>query len=163
MRCGKSLIVVLAVAAAGAMMPAPPAQAADKARITGLFDVTFGIVTTGVDSTSSQSVCAYSDSNTQRYSVLASGTGSGGAFEIESGAARLPYEVLWADTANQTGGTALVAGGVTSGFSSTATHQFCNSGPSASASLTIALRASALGSATAGTYSGTLQIMIAPE
>jgi hypothetical protein len=163
MRYGGSLIAALILAVSGAIVPATPARAADKARITALSDVAFGTVNVGLDQSSSQNVCAYSDSATSGYSVSATGSGSGGSFALSSGAAALPYEVLWSGTANQTGGTALIAGATTGGFTSAATHQFCNSGPSTSASLTIVLRSAALGSATAGSYSGTLQVMIAPE
>lgn len=163
MRSGTSLIVALVLAVAGAIAPLAPARAADKARITGLADVAFGTVNVGADQSASQNVCAYSDSATNRYSVVASGSGSGGSFALASGGAALPYEVLWAGAANQTGGTALSAGTVASGFTSVATHQFCNTGPSASASLTVVLRTAVLSSARAGAYSGTLQITIAPE
>src|SRR5687767_10933143 len=156
----KSLVACATVVAALAAVPC--ARAADKARITGLGDVNFGLIAGTVDRSISQSVCAYSDSSTNGYSVLATGSGSGGAFEL-SGTSPLPYEVLWADSPGQTGGSALTAGSASSGFTSTASHQFCNSGPSASASLTIVIRGATLGSARAGAYSGTLQIMIAPE
>jgi hypothetical protein len=156
-----SLIAALTLAALGAIAPGAPAWAADKVRIANLTDVAFGTVAGGADRLSSQNVCVFSDSFTQGYSVTANG--SGGAFELASGGARLPYEVLWADAVNTSGGTPLIAGGTAGGFRSSASHQFCNSGPSASASLTIALRASALNSADAGSYSATLQITIAPE
>ena len=159
MTWGKSLI---GGAIAAAMLAAAPAQAADKARITGLSDVNFGLIAFTGDQSLSQSVCAYSDSSTKGYSVVATGSGSGGAFEL-SGAVPLPYDVLWADSAGQTGGSALIAGTASSGFTSTASQQFCNSGPPASASLTIVIRAATLGSTGAGSYSGTLQLMIAPE
>ena len=158
---GGSLVWLAGLAALAAGAPVSPAQAADKARITGLSDVAFGTVNVGADQTASQNVCAYSDSNTNRYSVTA--TGGSGAFELTSGADALPYEVLWAGSPNQTGGTSLVAGSARGGFTSSATHQFCNNGPSTSASLTIVLRAATLGSAQAGSYSGTLLITIAPE
>jgi len=163
MRSGCSLGVALILAAVGASAPTTAARAADKARLTGLADVAFGAVNVSADQTSSQDVCAFSNSNTGGYSVIATGTGTGGTFTLSTGAAQLPYEVFWADTVNQTGGTALVAGGTTTGFTSNASQQTCNSGPSASASLTVVLRATALSSATAGDYSGTLQITIAPE
>jgi hypothetical protein len=149
-------------AAAAALAAAPSAHAADKVRITGLSDVAFGLIAGTGDRSISQSVCAFSDSSTRRYSVVATGSGSGGAFEL-SGAAPLPYEVLWADSPGQTGGSSLIAGTAVSGFTSTASHQFCNSGPPASASLTIVIRAAELASARSGAYSGTLQLMIAPE
>jgi hypothetical protein len=140
-----------------------PARAADKARITGLSDVAFGLITGTADQAISESVCAYSSSSTGGYSVTATGDGSGGAFELSAGADQLAYDVLWTDSADQAGGTALVAGSATAGFTSVANQQFCNSGPSTSASLTVVIRSASLGSAMVGSYAGTLQITIAPE
>lgn len=162
MRTGKSLILALVMGVAG-VIAAGPARAADKTRLTGLSDVSFGLITSTVDQSVSQSVCAYSSSNTNGYSVTATGSGSGGAFALSSGTAQLPYDVLWAASSGQTGGTSLVAGTTTVGFTSLASQQTCNSGPSTSASLTLVIRSATLGSALAGSYSGTLQITIAPE
>lgn len=143
---------------------ATPAHAAsDKARLTGLSDVAFGLIASTADQSASQSVCAYSSTNTGGYSVMAVGNGSGGAFTLASAVAVLPYDVLWSDSANQTGGSSLVAGTATSGFTSLASQQSCNSGPSTSASLTVVIRSASLTSAAAGSYAGTLQITISPE
>lgn len=163
MKSGVSLIVPLALAVLSTIAPDGPARAADRARITGLSDVAFGTINGTGDQTASQSLCAYSSSSTNGYSVMASGSGSGGAFALSSGAAQLPYEVLWADSANQTGGTALVANAVQSGHVSVASQQTCNSGPSSSASLTIVIRDATHSAAGAGTYSGSLSLTIAPE
>jgi len=135
----------------------------DKARITGLADVAFGTLNTASDQSISENVCAFSNSATGGYSVTATGSGGSGAFTLASGGSQLPYEVSWAGSANQSNGTALTSGTLISGFTSAATQQSCNSGPAASASLTVIIRAASLGSAMAGPYSGTLQITIAPE
>jgi len=151
------------MAAVTAGASAPARAAADKARITALSDVPFGLIPGTTDQTASQNLCAYSSSNTGGYNVTAVGNGNGGAFTLSSGAASLAYDVLWAGSANQAGGTALVPGTATSGFTSTASQQTCNSGPSTSASLTVVIRSATLTSAMAGSYIGTLQITIAPE
>lgn len=160
---GKALIAAAVFAATIAGLPNGPARAADKARITGLSDVAFGVVSTAGDQSASQSLCAYTSSNTNGYSVAANGDGIGGSFALSSGMSQLPYDALWADAPNGTSGTTLIAGSAMSGFTSTASQQSCNSGPSSSASLTIVIRAATLGSARAGTYSGALQITISPE
>jgi hypothetical protein len=162
MNSGTFLTVALVVGLVG-VGAATPARAADKARITGLSDVSFGLITGTADQAISESVCAYSSSNTGGYSVTATGDGNGGAFELSSAANQLAYDVLWAGSADQAGGTALVAGSATGGFTSVAGQQFCNSGASTSASLTVVIRSATLGSAMAGTYAGALQITIAPE
>jgi hypothetical protein len=153
----------LTFAIAASLLAAPASAApSDKARLTDLVDIAFGTVDPAGDHTSSQNLCAFSNSNTGGYSVTASGP-SGGAFTLASAAGPLPYEVRWADNPNQANGTDLTAGVIASGFISAASQQSCNSGPPASATLTVILRAASLGSVQAGSYSGTLQITIAPE
>lgn len=152
----------LAVASCLAVLASPAwAAPGDKARISGLADVGFGTLNTTSDQSVSENVCAYSNSSTSGYSVTATGNGTGGAFTLAAGTFTLPYEVRWAGSANQTNGTALSAGTLAPGFVSGASQQTCNGGPSAS--LIVIIRATALGSARAGSYTGTLQIVIAPE
>lgn len=139
------------------------AGAAEKARITGLADVNFGQIAGTVDRAVGQSLCVYSTSPAGAYAVTATGNGSGGTFALSSGAAELPYDVLWADSPNQSSGTVLSSGTPRGGFTSSASQHFCNSGPSSTATLTIVIRSAELGSARAGSYSGTLQITITPE
>jgi hypothetical protein len=49
------------------------------------------------------------------------------------------------------------------GQTSSATQQFCNSGPASPASLILVLRGSELARARQGNYSGTLTLLIAAE
>lgn len=164
MASGISLSLVRIIAAtACAAGTTLPASAGDKVAITGLSNVAFGTIVSFNDQTSSQNLCVYSQSFTDGYSVTALGSGAGGAFTLAAGSAPLAYDVLWSALPNQRGGTSLVAGSAATGFRSGATQKTCNSGPSASATLTIAIRARALASAQAGSYAGTLQLMIAPE
>lgn len=154
-----------AILLTGLMAAAQPsaAHAADKARLTQLSDVAFGLITGMGDQAISQNLCAFSASATNTYSVIGNGSGPDGTFALTGGPAPLAYDVLWASSANQASGTALLAGAPSSGFVSTASQQSCNSGPASSATLTIVIRASTLSSASAGSYSGALQITIAPE
>ena len=139
------------------------AWCADKVRLTGLSDANFGTINGTIDQTISQNVCAYSNSATTGYSVTALGSGSGGAFSLASGSAQMSYDLLWSDAANQIGGRSLAPGIIESGFTAGSSQQFCNSGPSSTASLTVVIRSVALASARAGSYSGQLTITIAPE
>ena len=152
-----SALIALAIAA-----PAYP-----SARITGLTDVNFGIINSALDQSSSQSVCIYSVNGNGNqevgYSVQATGDGVGGAFSLASGSQILPYEVRWADAANQTSGTQLTAGTLVSGFANSSDSQTCFSGSQENASLTITVRGTQIAAATAGNYSGVLQITIVPE
>lgn len=162
MRLGKSLIGVAALVLAGALEVGAAAQ---SARVAGLADVDFGTVVTLSDQTRSQSivVCSYRN-NPQRlpYSVTAVGSGTGGAFSLASGSGSLPYDVQWSDAPAQTSGMALQPGTPASGFNNAATGFACPQQP-VTASLTLRIRAADLAVAQAGTYSGSLQITVAPQ
>jgi hypothetical protein len=138
--------------------------ASNKVRVTNLNDVAFGsLANLSFDAVRSQSVCLYSDTNTSGYTIAATGTGPAGTFELASGSAALPYEVRWSSTSGQTTGVQLTPNVPLTGQTSAAIHQTCNTGPATSASLVLVLRSSALSSASAGTYSGTLTLIVGPE
>jgi hypothetical protein len=132
-------------------------------KISALSDVAFNtIANLTVDSVKAQSICVYSSSPTNGYHVTASGPG-GGAFTLTSGSNTLAYEVQWNASTGQSSGTQLAANVATGGFTSTATQNSCNNGPATTASLIVVLRTAALSTATAGTYTGTLTLVIGPE
>lgn len=151
----------LALGCSAALLVAAPAQA-QNVRVTSLTNFTFGTIANLLaDQTQSKSLCAYS--STGRYSVRATGSGAGGAFALSAGTRTLAYEVQWNSAAAQTSGTALTAGVTRSGFTTAATNQTCLSGPSTTASLIVILRAASLSAASAGSYTGTLTILLAPQ
>lgn len=144
------------------MMPAP--AAADKVRITNISDVNFGLVTNlQSDARQSQNICLFSQSIAGAYSISAAGSGAGSSFELSNGSESLSYEVEWSGQSGQTSGTQLTPNVALTGQTSAATHQFCNSGPAASASLSIVLRSSQLSQAREGNYSGSLTLVVAAE
>ncbi|MGN3975237.1 hypothetical protein [Tsuneonella sp. SYSU-LHT278] len=153
--------LILAVGWAAAL--ATPAGAQEKSNITGLSDAHFGLIAGTTDARISQSVCAFTSSRIDRYSVRAQGSGPSSDFVLGSGPFALRYEVLWSDTANDAGGTSLVPNTVSGGFVSQAKQHSCRSGEPSTATLSIVLRSHALERAYAGTYSGSLQITLAPE
>jgi hypothetical protein len=137
---------------------------AQRVRITGLNDVTFGELTSlQFDASRQQNVCVFSNTRTNGYSIVASGSGLAGSFELASGSSTLPFEVQWAESPGRSIGTSLVPNLVSQGFTSSATHQNCNSGPPAAASLIVIVRGTALSQATAGSYSGSLTLLVVPE
>jgi hypothetical protein len=141
----------------------PASAASNKVRITKLVDIAFGtIANLGADAVRSESVCLFADTNTNGYNVTATGTGTGGAFEL-SGPGSMAYDVQWSSSSGQSSGTQLVPNVPLTGQVSSATQQTCGTGPATSASLVVILRAAALSSAGAGTYSGTLTVLIGPE
>lgn len=139
-------------------------SAGNNVRITGLSDVAFGTVANlASDSLNSQNICVFSNSQTNGYYVQATGSGAGGAFTLASGGNALAYEVQWNQASGQSAGAQLSPNVALTGQVSSATQPSCNSGPSSSASLIIILRSAQLSAATAGTYSGTLTLLVAPE
>ena len=151
-------------ALAALLVPAPLHAQSNNVRITKLSDVVFGsIPNLGVDAINSQSICLYAHSTSNGYQVTASGSGAGGAFVLTSGAASLSYDVLWNQNAGQSSGTQLTPNVTLTGQTSSAVHQTCNTGPATTASLILVLRASALSSARAGSYAGTLTLLVGPE
>jgi hypothetical protein len=147
------------------MLTASPAFAAsNKVRVSNLNDVAFGsIANLSVDSSQSQSICLYSDTSTSGYNITATGAGPGGAFQLSSGPRALTYEVQWNSSSGQSSGIQLSPNVPLTGQTSTATQQTCNNGPPTSASLIILFRSGTLSSATAGTYSGILTLVVGAE
>ena len=159
-----SAALVLACTLSLLFMPAPASGASNKVRLTGLTDVNFGtIANLGSDSVQSESVCLYANTDTSAYDVTAIGTGPDGAFQLSSGLSAMPYEVQWSSTAGQSSGAQLSPNLPLTGQTSGARHQTCINGPAASASLVLVLRSAALSTATAGSYSGTLTLLVGPE
>jgi hypothetical protein len=138
------------------------AQAADKVRVSSLSDVAFGSLVALSDVSIARDVCVYSTALSGAYAVIASGSGSGGAFELASGSDRLAYDVQWAQAAGQASGSALQAGVASQPFFSGAVQQVCNSGPASTAALVLRMKASDVAAARAGSYSGVLTLTIVP-
>lgn len=137
---------------------------AQKVRITSLSDFDFGQIANPLaESRRSQSICVYSNSAGNAYSVIASGSGPGASFSLANGSSSLAYDVEWSQQSGQVSGTPLSANVALTGQTSAASHQFCNNGPPSSASLTIVLRAADLSQAQEGDYSGSLTLLIAAE
>lgn len=142
----------------------PVQVSAQQVQISELTDVAFGtIANMSSDISLSQTVCAYSNALTSNYTVRLTGSGVGGALTLSNGAATMPYDVQWNSSAGQTSGTQLVGGVPQSGFVSTGVLPGCTFGLTRSGSLTVILRAAALSAAHAGSYTGTLTVLISPN
>lgn len=147
-----------------ATLPCAPVTAAAPISPT-LQDILFGAVPSlSSDLIKSQNTCSFSGVAPITYAVGAGGSGSGGAFTLTNGTSTIPYEVQWAQGINASSGTALTAnvalnGQVTPGLLSGLT---CALGAT-NASLIIIVRATSLQQATAGTYAGTLTVLMAAQ
>lgn len=161
---GHSRAVAWGALLALAFATSPLKAQSNNVRISKLSDVAFGaIANVGTDATSSQSLCVYANTAIQGYRITASGSAPGGAFSLTSGSFLLNYEVQWNQAAAQSSGTQLSPNVTLTGLISSATQQTCNSGPANSASLILVLRSSELSNARAGSYSGTLTLLVGPE
>ena len=140
------------------------ASVPNRARITGLTDVSFLNQDPGTAASSAQDVCVWSNTATQAYTITASGSGAANAFTLAAGASTVPYSVEWAAATGQTSGTVLSTGTASTSLTSAATHQTCTSGPSASASLIVRMSTTDLGTMSAGSsYTGTLTLLVTPQ
>ncbi len=111
------------------------------------------------DLKTTESVCVWSNANGGHYNITATGSGGSGAFEITGGAGTLPYTVDW------TGGgaaTTLTTGTVAAGMTGANHGVDCTAGGN-TATLDVTLAAVNLSTAAAGTYAGTLTLLVAPE
>lgn len=148
-----------------ALLTSQPLSAqSNNVRVTQLSDVAFGsLANLGVDAVRTQSICVFAHTANDGYRVTATGSAPNGAFALTSGSSLLDYEVQWSPTAGQSTGSQLSPNTTLSGLTTTATHQTCSNGPATSASLIVVLRSANLSSARAGSYSGTLTLVIGPE
>lgn len=165
----RSLTALTAVAAIlASVFPASGASAADQVRISGLADLAFGtIADLSADSVRTESICLYAKSPpADDYRITASGSGAGGAFLLSSGTATLPFDVQWSDSPGQASGAELLPNQPLTGqhsASGSGAVDDCSKGPATTASLIVILRSAALASASSGTYTGTLTLLVAPE
>jgi hypothetical protein len=159
---GRAIGCVSAVA--GLLCFAAPA-AAQSVQILSLSDFAFGTISSLSSSPSvAQTVCLYSSLNS--YSIRASGSGTGNAFALTSAATadQLNYTVQWAPTGGQSSGTLLVAGQATR-FTPPLLNVLCSLPGilAGSASLIITLPSQSLSTVRAGSYSGTLTLLVSPN
>lgn len=134
-----------------------------RVQISGLSDVAFGTVDPATAASDAQNVCVWSNTSTRGYTLTATGSGASSAFTLSDGTNALAYAVEWAATSGQTSGTALTAGTALGSLTSTATNPTCSAGPAASASLIVKMAAADLQAAVAGSYTGTLTLVVAPQ
>ena len=140
----------------------------DQVRISGLSDILIAFDPAGTgDVTGSSTACIYRN-GAGTYSIEATGDGASDAFTIEDSAATptvVPYTVEWDDEVG--GGN---AAGVTSGTAltgqsgaNTVSDDCSNAGGGANAFVEVTIDRADLLAAPAGTYNGTLTLLVTPE
>lgn len=130
-------------------------------RISDIADLALGTFNGVSDLVQSDSVCVYKNSGLL-YGITASGNGAAGAFTLSDGTRTVPYSVTWQDNV----GTVTLASGVQANARGNAvtTSSTCNSGASNNATFTVrVLKADLLNAMQAGTYTGVLTLMVAPQ
>lgn len=134
-----------------------------RVQISGLSDVVFGTVDPSTAASNAQNVCVWSNTSGKGYTVTATGSGASNAFTLTDGSKTLAYDVEWADSSGQSAGTALTSGSALGGQVSTATNPTCSAGPASTASLIVNMTAASIQAAVAGSYTGTLTLVVAPQ
>lgn len=131
------------------------------ARITALNDIALGTWSgTGALAGSDNAICVWS--STGGYSLTATGSGAGGAFTLASGGNTVAYAVEWAQTGGASSGTAVTTGSALTGQTTNATSTSCASGPASTAGVFVSVPEANLSAAPAGTYTGTLTLLVTP-
>ena len=136
---------------------------AQRVQIDKLVDYSFPANNGLQDVSLSKNVCI-SATTSSRYSIRATGDGTANAFTLAGPGAVMAYDVQWSGRDNQASGTALTAGVTRTGFTTSVLGLNLNCAlGNDSATLLLTLRSGDLSRATAGTYTGTLTLLIAAE
>ena len=140
-----------------------------RANITNMGDLSQSSWSSGGgDITLVDDACVYSSRPSGGYTVRASGSGSGGAFTLANGSATLEYSVTWNSggvNSLSNNGATLTANAVSGGLTHAATDSStCNGAtPGPTARLIVAISAANMAAAIAGTYTGTLMLIVTPN
>ncbi|MFK8017028.1 MAG: hypothetical protein AB8G17_16515 [Gammaproteobacteria bacterium] len=130
----------------------------DEVRISNLTDINLGVFG-GADAIGSSDACVYRN-GTGAYRITASGSGAGGAFSLTDGTNSVGYAVEFDD------GTGAVAMGASTPMigrtGADATSATCATTGN-NATVTTTVTATDAASLPAGTYTGTLTLLVAPE
>ncbi len=132
----------------------------DLVRVNNLNDIDLGTFTGAAgDLSGSDNFCIYRN-GTGNYNITMTGSGTASAFTLTDGSNTLPYSVSFTNgSANAiTSGNSLAAqaGAFTA-------NDNCNSGVNDNVSVSVTVANSDLSSVPAGSYSGTLTMVVAPE
>lgn len=129
-----------------------------EVQISGLGDFTFASLRPDTGNQQlNQDICVY-NSDGINYRITITGSGTQQQFEL-TGAGTLPFQVFWNDMTGTMGNKEMTPN-IPQQFTNASQTQFCPSG--ANANLQIQILASEIEKAVAGSYSGTLNILIEP-
>lgn len=138
------------------------------AQISAMTDMTLASYTLGAgDQALFSTACVYSSSAGGAYYVTATGSGASNAFTLADGSNTIAYTVVWNSggvgalgTTGATLTTAVQTAALSNAATDSATCAGTSPGPTAQVNVNIA--GTVLDAAPAGTYTGTLTIVVAP-
>lgn len=126
-------------------------------QISNLNDINLGTWSGSGDMTGNDENCVWS--TTRGYNLTATGSGAANAFTITDGSNTIAYSVAWDDV--DTNDQAVTSGDALAGQATDALTTNCLGGDTANVTVTVAEADAA--AAPAGSYSGTLTLVVAPE
>jgi hypothetical protein len=126
-------------------------------QISGLVDFNFGTWSSGILNLEND-LCVYKSADGSDYRVTATGSGSGGAYQITSGSNHISYTVAWARKNNAF--TTLSSGAASNFDGANQSNTDCSG--VMTATLRIQFPEANLQAAVPGNYSGDLTILIEP-
>jgi hypothetical protein len=134
----------------------------DLVRITGVANLDLGSWTGAGNLTANDDVCVFRN-GTATYKITGSGSGAASAFTITDGSHPLAYTVAFNDQSGTVGEIALLTTVLSVQQSGADTSsQTCSAHSADNANFHITITAAALGAVPAGTYTGTLTLVVEP-
>ena len=159
MSCGRRLVPW--IAGAMALMLAP--EVAAQVQIGGLSDLQLGVWSGSGDLEGIVDHCVRGPRG-GRYAIQATGLGTGGAFVLLSGPGSLPFQVAYSD---DNGGWSQMSPGIPLSGQRGAPNQNqferCLAGQRSPQRVRVRVLAQDMGTAVAGSYDGSLILLVTPE
>ena len=132
----------------------------DLVRVNNLDDIDLGTFAGGAgDLTGSDSFCVYRN-GLDGFNITMTGDGAASAFELTDGTNTLPYAVEFVNGSAQAITTGSTLTGQTGAFTANDT---CDNGTSNNVAVNITVANGDLATVPAGSYAGTLTMVVAPE
>jgi hypothetical protein len=157
--CGRSIVPWIASAMALVFAP----EVAAQVQISGLSDLQLGVWSGSGDLEGIVDHCVRGPQG-GRYAIQATGAGSGGTFVLLSGPGSLPFQVAYSDDG---GGWSQMSPGIplTGQRGAPNQNQFerCLAGQTSPQRVRVRVLAQDIGTAVAGSYDGSLILLVTPE
>ena len=145
---------------AGISLTIPP-----RISITRIADLNLGAWSGSGDKADEDDVCIYTNNGTGNYQVTASGSGSGGSFELSDGLGNsITYSASWSNSIGSAGSVGLTSGTpLTNQSGACTTSSTCTGCGVNNANFSINIPANTLNSAVPGYYTGSISLVVEPN